>query len=102
MLDDPNQKKWQALLSRVLMGPGKLPADIRQQAADNRMAHDVAAAWVGQIHADALRTTDAQLDALRPTHSEDQLFELTVAAATGAGRARLDKVLVLLAEAEAS
>ena len=100
MGDDPNQKKWQILLQRVLHGPGLVAPAVRQKAADNRGLAGAPAAWVQQVHADALRTTDAQLDALRPTHSEAQIFELTVAAATGAGRYRLDRALALLEETE--
>ncbi len=97
---NPHRQKWQTLLERVLIGPGATPALLRQQAADDRGLAGATGAYVHQVHVDALRTTDEQVDALRSSYSEDQIFELTVAAATGAGRDRLDKVLALLAEQE--
>lgn len=101
MTKNPHQPKLAALRHSVLSGPGHLPAEVRQAAAEVAptagFLTQAQAQFAAQVHAQALRVTDAQVDALRATHSEDQIFELTVAAATGAGLRRLDRVLALLA-----
>ena len=97
---DGHAVKWRTLLDRVVQGPGSTPPALRQHAADDVGLSGPLATYVHQVHVDALRTTDAQVDALRPEFTEDQIFELTVAAAMGAGRRRLDRVQALLAERE--
>ena len=51
----------------------------------------MAAAYAAAVRRHAYRVTDAQVEALRAAGlSEDDVFELTVAAAVGAGLDRLD------------
>ncbi len=50
--------------------------------------------WVEKVALHAYRTTDEDIELLKAAgYSEDQLFELTVAAALGASRARLERAL---------
>jgi len=47
--------------------------------------------YVAKVAQNAYKVTDADVDALREAgYSEDAIFELTLAAALGAARARLD------------
>src|SRR5262249_30982202 len=53
--------------------------------------------YLDQVVVDAPRTTEAQVQQLRDAgYSEDQIFELTLCAALGAGLARLNRGLVAL------
>ncbi len=56
--------------------PAEIPEDLR--------------AYVDRVAQNAYEVIDADVDALRPGYSEDAIFELTLAAALGAARARLD------------
>ena len=46
-----------------------------------------------KVRLHAYRITDADVDALRATHSEDAIFEATVSVAVAAGLERLDAAL---------
>ncbi len=53
--------------------------------------------WVEKVARHAYRTTDEDIESLKAAgYSEDQLFELTVAAALGAARGRLESALATL------
>lgn len=88
------QQRWfDRMARRVLDGPGRLDARYRQAAA----RRDVAAlpeelrAYVAKVHDHAFRIVDGEVEALLAAgYSEDEVFELTVAAAVGAGLDRLD------------
>lgn len=96
MQDNPYAKKTERLRRAVLDGPARLPMAVRRAAAENAGLPEPMANFVAQVHQDPLRVSDAQFDALRKTMDEERIFELTVAAASGAGFARLDRVLRLL------
>jgi alkylhydroperoxidase family enzyme len=58
-------------------------------------------AYLDQVVVDAERTTDSQIQGLKDNgYSEDQIFELTLCAALGAGLARLSRGLAALEGAE--
>jgi hypothetical protein len=82
----------------VLEGPGQTDAALRQQVARGQAPPDLAS-LVQKIHNHAYRVTDADLDALRSTCTEDQLFEIIVAAALGAAEHRLQRALAVVEEA---
>jgi alkylhydroperoxidase family enzyme len=64
---------------------------LRDAAKPNRPIPAKAAAYAATVWRHAYRVTDAQVEALRAAElSEDDIFELTVAAAVGAGLERLD------------
>ncbi|MDP3235530.1 MAG: hypothetical protein Q8S33_12805 [Myxococcales bacterium] len=55
--------------------------------------------YLQQIEQAAYKVTTEQVDALRTSHSDDALFELTVCAAHGAAKRRLDVGLRAIDEA---
>ena len=64
---------------------------MRDAAQPNRPIPAKAAAYTATVQRHAYRVTDTQVEALRAAElSEDEIFELTVAAAVGAGLDRLD------------
>jgi alkylhydroperoxidase family enzyme len=65
--------------------------DLRIAAAPERPVPPAAEAYVDTVRRHAYRTTDAQVATLLDAGmSQDEVFEVTVAAAVGAGLARLD------------
>lgn len=98
MLENPFRRKTQRLRHAVLEGPATLPPGTRRAAAENSGLTAGVAAYVAQVHSDALRVTDTQVAELAGELDQDAVFELTVAAATGAGLSRLERVLKLLDE----
>jgi hypothetical protein len=82
----------------VLEGPGLLSPPVRQHIARGDACPDLAP-LVAKIREHAYRVTDADIDALRGRYTEDQLFEIIVAAAFGAAEHRLERALAVLEEA---
>jgi alkylhydroperoxidase family enzyme len=83
-------KKVRDLERRVLEQPGALEPEIRRAAARGEGVPPDAAAYVDKVRRHAYLVTDDDVDALRSAgYSEDQIFEITVAAAYGAGAERL-------------
>lgn len=80
----------EALRTAVYDGPGAVAAEVRR-AAGSRTG--VPAAWAGyvdRVHDASYRIGDGDIEALRAAgHSEEEIFEVTVAAATGAALHRL-------------
>ena len=81
------------LRRRVLEGPGQLDVSVRQAAFhDNADAlpRDLVA-YVAKVQHRAYEVIDEDVDGLRDSGlTEDQIFELTIAAAVGAGLRRFD------------
>ena len=70
---------------------------LREAARPDRPLPSTAQEYVDTVRKHAYRVTDAQVDALRAAGlSEDEIFELTVATAVGAGLERLDAGLEAL------
>src|SRR5438034_7801380 len=65
---------------------------VRRQVASGAPPPELAV-LVQKIRDHAYRVTDADLDALRARYTEDQLFEVIVAAALGAAEDRLKAAL---------
>jgi hypothetical protein len=84
----------------VLDGPGSTPSRVRHAVAyatRDELADELRD-YVVTLREHAYRATDAQVsDLLAAGWSEDQVYELTVAAALGAGQRRLDAGLAALA-----
>jgi alkylhydroperoxidase family enzyme len=78
-----------ATAAALLQGEGATPADLRQAIARGSAPPELMP-LVEKIQSRPYAVTDADLDALRTRYSEDQLYEIVVAAALGAARARLD------------
>ncbi len=81
----------------VLETPGELDRDLRRRIAAGEPAPAELATYVEKVRRHAYRVTDADVDALRASGlSDDGIFELTLAAALGAARTRLERGLETL------
>jgi hypothetical protein len=87
-----------ATAAALLRGPGASPAELRQACARGEPPEGLRA-LVEKIERHAYKVTDDDLAALRATYSEDQLFEIILAAAFGAADRRLGAGLRALEEA---
>ena len=97
------------LIEGFLTGPGVTPPDLRRTVMDRAaaLARGVAppdvpsdlAGYLDRVATAAHSIGDADLDGLRTAgHSEDEIIELTEAAALGASLARLDIALAAIGE----
>ncbi len=92
-----HEDEARAVRAAALEGEGHLGAAQRQAAAAGEGLGGAAAVYVDKIHRHAHRVTDADVAALKGEgYTEDQIFELTVAAAVGAGMRRLDAGLAAI------
>jgi hypothetical protein len=87
-MDDRFAALRRATAAALLEGSGTTPADLRQAIAAGAPPPELKT-LVEKIRARAYMVTDQDLDALRTRYSEDQLFEIIVAAAFGAASERL-------------
>ncbi len=79
-----------ALIARITRGPGVVPAADRQAATDGRFQGTLAT-YLDKVRNAPTTVTDDEVAALRRSgHSDDELFEMTIAAALGAAKTRLD------------
>jgi alkylhydroperoxidase family enzyme len=84
------------LVERVLDGEGTTPVEARRAAFAGRAGEPAVAHYLELVHRNAA-VADADLDRLRSDGlDDDAIFELTVAAALGAGVERLRRGLALL------
>lgn len=89
--DPKYERKLEDLERRVLDRPGTLDPALRRSVAMGGPPPDALAAYVDKVRRNAYTVTDADVaGVLAAGYTEDQLFELTVAAAYGASRLRLD------------
>ena len=88
----------EATAAALLRGPAATPPGLRQAVARGEPPPELSA-LVEKIRRHAYQVTDSDLDALRGRYTEDQLFEIVVAAAFGAARERLAAGLRALEEA---
>lgn len=91
---DPYAGKLRRLKEAVLYGPGALDAAVRKAACVAGTVAGAPGAYVKKVVGRAHEVTSEDIAALcRGGYSEDQVFEITVSAALGAGLARLDAAL---------
>ena len=84
----------------VAEGPGKLSPLIRKAALSGSAVPSVAQTYTGKVRRYAYKVIDRDVENLKAAQwSEDEIFELTVATALGAGLSRLDQALRALDEA---
>jgi hypothetical protein len=88
----------EATAAALLRGPGASPAELRQACARGEAPEELRA-LVEKIERHAYQVTDEDIASLRAKYSEDQLFEIIVAAAFGAADRRLAAGLHALEEA---
>jgi hypothetical protein len=97
---------WLALAQKVrktsVDGPGMTPVELRRAVFDRAQGKPSKLppeleAWADRVAKTAWEATDEEVASLRAAgHSEDAVFELTIAAALGASLFRLDQALGLL------
>jgi hypothetical protein len=99
---DRHEPRLDALQAAILDGPGILTPETRRMAARNDGVPDDFAAYVDTIHRHAYRITDATVAELGEAGvDDDAIFEISVSAAYGAARSRLDAGLTALRAAKA-
>ncbi|MEV4414316.1 hypothetical protein [Catellatospora sp. NPDC049609] len=101
--DNTAEDLFAALRHAVLDGPGSTPSRVRHAVAAakvDELNHELRG-YVETLRENAWRSTDEQVrELLAVGWSEDQVYELTVAVALGAGGRRVDAGLAALARAE--
>jgi len=80
-------------------GPGRTDPALRQQVASGQPPPELAE-LVRKIRDRAHTVTDRDIDALRARYSDEELYELIVAAAIGAAEDRLNAALTVVDETE--
>jgi len=97
---DRHRPKLETLGAAILTGRGVLPTEARQVAARGDRAPEPFADYVDTIHRHAYRVTDRMVAGLEEAGaSDDEVFEISVAAAYGAARQRLEAGLRAVAGA---
>ena len=95
----------EALTRRTLDGPGEVKAELRREVADYAAAPKAGnqtiprdlLTYLFKVAVHSHKVTDADINRLKMAgYSEDELYEVTVSAALGAGLARLNRGLELL------
>ena len=97
-MDDRFASLRNATRAAVLDGTGETPSELRRAVATGEAPPNLAL-LVQKIRTRAYTVTDADLAVLRAQYSDDQLFELIVAATVGAASERLAAALRALEEA---
>lgn len=79
-------------MDAVLNTPGATPSALRRAALEQGKVPGPLAGYVDKVARHAYKVTDDDVAALqREGHSDDAIFEVTVAAALGAALLRLDR-----------
>ena len=93
-----------AAVSRaILEGKGRSTADARRRAYDGEGAEGAVAAYIAKVRDAAYKITDDDVAALRAAGlDDDQIFELSVAAAVGQATRQYDAAAAALDEALAA
>ena len=93
----------QALATRVLEGDGRASRAERRAAFDNTTPTEPLRGLISKVANHPTRVTEDDIAAVKASGlSEDQIFELTVAAAYGAARLRLDRAMDAMAALSSS
>ena len=87
----------QAVVDRVLDGPGTTGVDARHAAFDNRDISGPIRALIDTVARTAWKVTDADVAAVRQAGvTDDEIFELVICAALGQSTRQLDAALLAL------
>lgn len=99
------QRKYEEFVTRVraavLDSRGRTEPALRHAIASRQSAGvpDALRAYTDKVAQHAYKVTDADIEGLlRAGYSEDEIFEVTAAAALGAALARLERGLAVLEE----
>lgn len=88
------------LRDRVENGPGELSSAVRRAATSGSEVPEAAQAYAEKVRRHAYKVVDRDIEELKSAGwSEDEIFELTVATALGAGLSRLEHAARALREA---
>jgi alkylhydroperoxidase/carboxymuconolactone decarboxylase family protein YurZ len=99
-MNEASREYREAVVARVLTGPGSASAAARQAAFDNRAVDNRANALMDKVARRAWTVTDDDVAATkRAGVSEDEIFEFVVAAALGQATRQLNAALAALDEA---
>jgi hypothetical protein len=91
VVNDPYGSKVKQLKEAVLSGPGTLDPAVREAASLAAGLPEALDPYVKKVVQHAYQVTDVDIAALRQAgYSDDQMFEVTVSAALGAGLVRLE------------
>ena len=99
MSDDPHATLRHNVITKVLDGAGVAAPSQRRVAFEGTGAPPELQALIDKVEAHAYKVTDDDLRRLQAMYSDDELFEMIVAAALGASRRRLLAGLRALDEA---
>jgi hypothetical protein len=95
----PDGAGYVARLRQAVLGSGHLSPALRQAALDGAPLPDDWSPYAERVRQGGSRVTDAEVAALQAGgHDEDEIFEITVAAALGAALRSLDAGLRALQE----
>jgi len=97
-MDNRFEKLREATAKTLLHTPAATTKDLRVAVAAGLPPPELAA-LVQKIRTRAYTVTDQDIDALRAAFTEDQLFEIIVAASFGAAQERLSAALRAVEEA---
>jgi hypothetical protein len=98
-MNDPYGSKVRRLKQAVLSEPGTLDPAVRQAVCRAADLPDALGPYVQKVVRHAYKVTSEDITALHQAgYSDDQIFEVTVSAALGAGLVRLDSGLSALRE----
>ncbi len=102
--DGRTAAKYSRLISdlrkAVFDGPGRTDPAMRQSAATGEALTEPWLSYTAKIRDEPWGVTDSDIENLRAAgHSEDEIFEMTVAAAVGASLRTLDAGLLALGDA---
>ena len=97
-MDNRFEMLREATARSLLHTPAATTSDLRVAVAAGLPPPELAA-LVQKIRTRAYTVTDQDIDALRPAFTEDQLFEIIVAASFGAAQERLSAALRAVEEA---
>jgi alkylhydroperoxidase family enzyme len=101
--EDAKRAAFGALVDGVLKGAGRASAEQRARAFSNSDVPPQLDTLIGKVATRPAQVTDADFDAARAAgFSEDELFELVIAAAVGQSARQYEAALTALAEATAN
>jgi len=88
-MDDRHQAGRRLLEAAILRGPAHLDPRVREAIAEHLESPEALRALIEKVRHQAYRVTDEDFAPLRGRYSEDELFEVVVAAALGAALTRV-------------
>jgi hypothetical protein len=90
-----------SLVDRILHGPGTTTAEQRAAAFENAHTEPALRPLLSKVATTPTRITDADFDTARTTgHTDDQLFELVIAAAVGQSTRMYETAVIALDQAD--